>query len=250
MGTHHSGNGGDMPPDGEHPPDPELPELPPEWGQLAIPDDLSSLADEAEQVRAELADAQRTARPLDPPDLSDPPEPPTNAAAPTVRTPLLIMSVAVLITLISLFAMAWSGASTVARNGAPSGPTELPPLHLTDPLGQQVALTTQLPMVMLLVEDCDCQQLIAASIAAAPAGVRVVTVGHSPPAAPTNLAPRDPLPLRLADPTGLVRTELRLTDPTDAATVVLVDRDGRITRVVPAASSLAQFQGDLTSLSR
>jgi hypothetical protein len=49
--------------DSASPDDEELPSLPPEWADFAIPDDLRELADEAEQVRAELARANRRRRP-------------------------------------------------------------------------------------------------------------------------------------------------------------------------------------------
>ena len=47
-----SDNGGSWPPDGGVPD--RLPDLPPEWGDIVIPDDLSSLASEVATIRAEL----------------------------------------------------------------------------------------------------------------------------------------------------------------------------------------------------
>src|SRR3954463_12808252 len=47
MGTRRDGNGNGWPPDG-------LPDLPPEWGTVIIPDDLSELAEESSRVRREL----------------------------------------------------------------------------------------------------------------------------------------------------------------------------------------------------
>lgn len=255
MGTNHGGNGGDMPPDGDRTPDPELPALPPEWAQLEVPDDLSALADEAEQIRQELAEQRRTGRQLGrahshPAGHARQGSGVTGAS---IGTPLLIMSIAVMITLVSLFAMTWSGSGD--RIGADvrapaGGPATLPPITLSDPLGRQVALTAQAPMAILLVEECECQSLIAATASAVPQGVRVVVIGHTAPPAPASLAPDDPVPVRLADPSGLVRNQLQLGVPTDAATVVLVNREGRITRTYQAATSVAQFQGELADLSR
>lgn len=246
MGTHHGGNGGgDVPPEGDRPPDPDLPELPPEWGE--VPDDPSELAAEAAAIRAELAQERISDRPG--PTVPD--EGRDGDAQPSVAAPLLIMAVAVVITLVSLFAMAWSstGSLTGDREGPePAGASGLPPLSLSDHAGRQVALQAQTPMALLLVEECDCQHLIAATAAAAPASVRVVTVGHSPPPAPGGLAPDDPQPLRLADPSGELRAQLDLGTPTDTATVLLVDGEGQIRHTVPAATSVAQFQGDLTDL--
>lgn len=246
MGIQQGDNGGsDLPPEGDRPSEPEkLPELPPDWGE--VPDDPAELAHEAEQIRAELAGERIPDHPTPSGEAGD-------RGQPSIGTPLLIMSVAVVITLLSLFAMAWSGSGAMTGDRAAPGvgapDTEFPLVTLADPTGRQVALTTQTPMALLLVEECDCQQLIAATAASAPAGVRVVVVGHSPPPAPTNLGPDDPRPVRLGDPTGLTRTQLELGPPTDTATVLLVDREGQIRQTVPAATSVAQFQGELTNLS-
>jgi hypothetical protein len=285
MGTHH-GNDGNPPPDGDRTPDPELPDLPPEWGEIAIPDDLSGLAREVEQVREELArEKRRRGRPGRPvnrrPDPRRAPGPaagadpaarpgsgagadpaagpgagpgsePTGGTAPTIGVPLLIMSVAVLITLVSLFMMAWSGTGAIAPDpiGARDRPAELPPIVLLDATGRQVTLAAQTPMVLMLVEECGCANLVAATAAAAPPGVTVAMVGHRPPPPPAGLGPADPVPLRLGDPGGLVRNQLRLGDPGDTATVVLVDRTGRIVTIQDRATSVAQYQAELTGLNR
>jgi hypothetical protein len=75
-------------------------------------------------------------------------------------------------------------------------------------------------------------------------------VGHRPPPPPAGLGPADPVPLRLGDPGGLVRNQLRLGDPGDTATVVLVDRTGRIVTIQDRATSVAQYQAELTGLNR
>lgn len=243
MGTHHGGNDGNVPPDGDRSPDPELPELPelpPEWGEVTVPDDPSELAAEAEQIREELTREQRSGAAGG-----------TGDGAPSIGVPLVIMSVAVLITLISLFAMAWSGTSTIpdpVRPGSGDTPAELPPMTLVDAANRQVALAAQTPLVIMLVEECECGGLVSATVGAAPPGVRVAMVGHAPPAEPVGLTAGEQAPLRLGDPTGLVRAELRLGQPTDTATVVLVDRDQRITQIEESATSVAQYQSDLTGL--
>lgn len=239
MGTHHGGNGDNVPPDGDRSPDPDLPELPPEWGPIEIPDDLSALADEADQIRHELAQQRREARPVGTPATSEP----------SIGVPLLIMSVAVMITLVSLFAMTWSGSNVVLPDAASSGaPTQLPPLSLTDDTGREVSLTAYTPMAIMLVEACDCADLLAATAAAAPQGVTVVAVDRSPPPQPASLAADDPVPLLLADPNGLLRSELDLGPPTGAAAVVLVNQAGQIIRVHLATASVEQFQADLSEL--
>jgi hypothetical protein len=247
MGRKPGGNDG-VPPDGDRTPDPELPELPPEWGEIIIPDDASALASEAEQVREELTRAQQQAAERARRGAGAG----TGDTEPSIGVPLLIMSVAVLITLVSLFAMAWSGTSSIppdtAGSRAGNGPAELPPMVLVDATGRIVALAAQTPIVIMLVEECECTGLISATVAAAPPGVTVAIVGYQAPPEPASLAPGDRAPLRLADPDGLVRNRLSLDRPNDTATVVLANRDRQITLVHPAATSVAQYQGALTDL--
>jgi hypothetical protein len=239
MGTQQGGNGGN-PPDGDRPPDPELPELPPEWGEITIPDDLSELTAESEQIQRELAEERRT---------RDHPATPARGGEPSIGVPLLIMSVAVLITLISLFAMTWSGTGSVTPTSTDGGvPTELPPVTLTDAAGRQVSLLAEAPAAVMLVEECDCAALIVDTVDAAPSGVTVVAVGHAAPPVPPGLAPGSAAPRLLGDPSGLLRAQLGLGPPTDAATVVLVDGDGQITRTFRVATAVAQYRSDLTDL--
>lgn len=248
MGTHH-GNDGNVPADGDRTPDPDLPELPPEWGEVVIPDDPSELASEAEQIRDQLAREQRTGGPSAHPSASA--ATPAGGTEPSIGVPLTIMSVAVLITLVSLFAMAWSGTGTNTPDPAAGGPSELPPVTLVDAAGRQVALTAQAPVAIILVEECGCAGLVAATAAAAPPGVSVAMVGHTPPAAVGGLAPGDPVPLRLGDPPGLLRDRLSLGPPaSNAATVVLVDQDRQIVLTQDGVTSLARFQAELTDLAR
>jgi hypothetical protein len=240
MGTQHGGNGDNVPPDGDQSREPELPDLPPEWGRVEIPDDLSELAEEAEQIRQELAREREEGRP---------PRRPASGGEPSIGVPLLIMSVAVVITLISLFAMTWSGSNTVNPDGASTErPNQLPALNLADAAGDRVSLADHLPMAIMLVEECDCAALLAATVAAAPPGVTVAAIDEQAPARPPGLAPDDPPPLLLADATGRVRAQLDLAPPTNAATVVLVNEDGQITSIQPAVTAVAQFQPDLINL--
>ncbi|MGW4500122.1 hypothetical protein ACWENR_16100, partial [Micromonospora sp. NPDC004336] len=73
---------------------PGLPDLPPEWGRVVVPDDAAALAAEAEQVRRELRAAAPHAgrRP--------------GARAP-LALPLLVLLVAVLTTVAGLVAVTW-----------------------------------------------------------------------------------------------------------------------------------------------
>ncbi|GII25314.1 hypothetical protein [Planosporangium mesophilum] len=100
MGTLSGGNGGGWPPD-------ELPDLPPEWGRIVIPDDASELAQEAAKVRRELraeARARRLKRRLHLPrtDLR-----PGESDAPPLGVPLLVILIATIATLTSLFVISW-----------------------------------------------------------------------------------------------------------------------------------------------
>jgi hypothetical protein len=250
MGTHQGGNGGNIPPEGGHDQSPDdsadLPELPAEWGDLTIPDDLSELADEAEEIRRELAGQHQDGVSLvrGKPGPADP--------EPSIGVPLLIMSVAVLITLVSLFAMAWSGSGAPEETGAgpdSSAPASLPDVSLVNAAGQQERLVQHLPIVILLVEECeDCSGLVTDTVAAAPPGVTVAAVGSSAPGPPSGLPADDPDPLRLGDPNGMLRDQLGLGAATNAATVVLVDQDNQITQRFPSVTAVSRFQADLAEL--
>ncbi len=231
---------GDPTPDGDRGPDDGLglPELP---ADVVIPDDASALAEEAEQVRAELR-ALRRRRAWRRRVRGGPGEPGHGV-------PLLVLCVAVAVTLVSLFVLAWSGAAGLRR----SQPIELPAMPavtLTDRQGTPTDLSTLRPMVIVLVERCRCTELIAETVAAAPPGVRVVVVegGDSDPAGGTDPTQE---PTRLVDAEGVLRNRLELgAPPTNAATVVLVDRRGRIVHSQPAAESVEPFRDLLAGLAR
>jgi len=127
MGTRRDGNGNGWPPDG-------LPDLPPEWGTVIIPDDLSELAEESSRVRRELRRQDRQRRWRRRLHLP-PPNPPsdTDEDTPSLGIPLLVISIAVIATLVSLFAIAWPNtqaqpgfqptAVATTPTGRPDGPT-------------------------------------------------------------------------------------------------------------------------------
>src|SRR3954447_1473572 len=95
-----SDNGG-WPSDGGSPDD--LPDLPEEWGVIVIPDDLSELSDEVAAIRAELRETERPSRLrrfLNRPAMRRL----RKVANGAVRAPVLIISMAVLVTVASLFA--------------------------------------------------------------------------------------------------------------------------------------------------
>ena len=71
-----------------------LPDLPPEWGRVVVPDDARALAAEAEQIRRERGGHPAGAGP-----------PPAGRTA--LALPALILLVAVLTTLAGLVAVTW-----------------------------------------------------------------------------------------------------------------------------------------------
>jgi hypothetical protein len=148
MGTRSGGNGGGQPPDG-------LPDLPPEWGIVIIPDDPSELAQESARVRRELRQQTRQRRWRR--RLHLPPPQPQPAAgdeeAPTLGVPLLVISIAVIATLVSLFAVAWpntqprphlepTAVATTPAGGPVTGPAAGPAPADTPSTGPAAGTTT------------------------------------------------------------------------------------------------------------
>ena len=145
MGTLRGDNGG-----GERPQDGGgLPDLPPEWGTIIIPDDAGALDDEGTSIRRQFRRAairRRWRRRL---HLRPEPIGRTGDDPPGLAVPLLIMSIAVIATLVSLFVVAWP-----RRN--PNGTPQLAPpspgrggdsagLSLFDPGGAPVPMRDLTP---------------------------------------------------------------------------------------------------------
>ena len=100
-----------------------LPDLPPEWGTVIIPDDPSALAKESSAIRRELrrfARRNRWRRRFHLPPLTEA----SSREAPTLGLPVLIMAVALIATLTSLFALAWP--SPPAQPVASPAPRSVP----------------------------------------------------------------------------------------------------------------------------
>jgi hypothetical protein len=252
-----SDNGGGWSSDGGSPDD--LPELPAEWGVIVIPDDLSELSDEVRAVRAELRqDRQRTrwqqfgARPAV--------RRLRRIASASLRAPVLIISLAVLVTVASLFASAWPGPARTPATQRTASTTDdrahiLPALELLGADGQAVPLRGQLPAIVLLIDGCECARLIADTTAAVRADIAVVTVSTAaPPSAGVTPAtgaapqPQGKTVRALRDPTGTLRASLDLGSPDGTAAAVLVNRDGQIVRTVPRTVSVEAFRPDLARL--
>jgi hypothetical protein len=251
------GDNGEWPSDGGSPDD--VPGLPEEWGVIVIPDDLSELADEVEAIRAELRQTgahtrwQRfTARPgvrrL------------RRIAAAGARAPVLIISMAVLVTVASLFASAWPGpprtpATQRTANSTDDRGDTLPALELIGSDGLPAPLLGQLPAVVLIVDGCGCQLLIAGTTEAVRPGVAVVIVDSGASASPTLTPATGAAPQAqgktvrvLRDPTGGLRSSQHLGAPDGTGAALLVDRTGKIVRRVLRTISVEDLRPDLARI--
>ncbi|MFC7549794.1 hypothetical protein [Plantactinospora sp. GCM10030261] len=230
---------------GDGGPDGGLPDLPPGWGPIVIPDDPSELAEEAAAVRRELRHRVQAER------------------GPWWRRrdllAFLLLIVALLGTMASLAAVirtsatrqAGSAATTPSpgNDGAGDAPSRsLPALDLAGERGELVPVRGLLPALIILVDGCDCAGRIDAALLAAPPEVTVVAVatGTVPPAPPT-VPPGGHL-RRLADPASELRTVLGLEPPAGRPTAVLVGRSATIVRTVPEYEAPEQFLTDLPDL--
>lgn len=262
---------GDLRPEGNGvPPDDggshrdELPDFPPEWGPVIIPDDASELDDEAQALRRELRRHARQSTLRSALGLHGSQAvrfgPAHRREAPTVGVPVVIMAVAILTTLVSLFVVTWSH-QTGGTSGVPSptGPAPAPvtttptaiittaglvDATLTDAAGQPIRVGSLLPAVVLLVDQCDCATLVPQLAAAAPAGVTIVPVAQvATTTTPANIH-------ALADPKGPLRA--LLTDqahPTPpAAVAVLLDRTGGVVAAKPTVLTATELLPDLAKL--
>ncbi|MDI6103824.1 hypothetical protein QLQ12_34940 [Actinoplanes sp. NEAU-A12] len=248
------------PPGGGSPDD--LPDLPDEWGVIVIPDDLSELADEVEAVRAELHTGppltrwQRVTRRPWSRRLR-------RFGTLLVRTPALIITMAVLVTVASLFASAWPGPVRQPATQRTAGTTEdridkLPALDLIGADGQAVPIRGRLPAVVMLTEGCDCAALITDTVTAARPGITILAVSSVRPSAWSATAgalstSRTPgadgkAVVLLHDPTDTLRHQLGVGAPDGTAAIVLVDHLGKIVRTHPRVASIEIVRPDLARL--
>jgi hypothetical protein len=214
MGDLRPGNGGGTPPDdGAYP---DLPDLPPEWGSIVIPDDPAALAAEADEVRRELRRQARLNRLRALVGLG-----PRRRGDSSLGVPLVIMAVAVVTTLLSLFVVTWDHgrATTPVGPDAALEQTAVPlaAVTLTDASGSRVRLKDVLPALLLMVEDCDCDELISDIAASAPKLITVVPVSTKAVCA----VGTEKNVRCLADPGGVVTG--RFPTPADVAPSVTVE---------------------------
>ncbi len=248
MGSQRNGDGSDRPPEGGGSSD-GLPGLPPEWGVIIIPDDLSELDQEAEKIRRDLRKEARhdTWRRR----LGAPGGQHDGQESPTLGMPLLIMAVAIIAAVTSLFTVTLSGRldKPVGQAGAgtsASTATTAPDVTLADAAGATVALRDTLPAVVLLVDGCDCADLVNQTATAAPGGVHVLAVGRTVPTFP--LAPGSQV-RRLTDTSGkLIPTYEKPSKAPQSATVILIRRSGEVAFTAPGVTKVDSFRTELAKL--
>lgn len=250
MGDSRPDNGGGWPPEEGGG---GLPEFPPEWGTVIIPDDASELDIEATAVRRELRREARTAgsgrfslKSIRKGHLD---------GEPTLAVPVTIMAVAVLTTLISLFIVTLGRqapgptpiqtASTASVDQSAGFKTaSLVDVTLHDGAGKPVRLGTTLPAIVLMLDGCTCGNLVVDVAARAPAGLHVVAVGTT---APT--VPRQPANVvTLADPDATLRSRYPAgTGPAGTgATALVVNQTGDVIETITGVTEAA----DVPDLSR
>ncbi len=108
-----------------------LPDLPPEWGEVLVPDDAAELDEEAVEIRrelrAEVRQARRRARRdrwrrrLHLPQKIDDPE------EPSLFLPMIVLGIALMITLLSLLMIAWPGLIKPTPQRVDPGPPVIQP---------------------------------------------------------------------------------------------------------------------------
>lgn len=207
--------------------DSDLPDLPPEWGRVVVPDNAAELSAEAAQVRRELN------RPA-----------PSGSFVPA----LLALLIALVTVLAGLSATIWAQSAPIASKPAtPAPPTDLigrtmPAIDLVDN-GKPVPLRGLLPAVILLTDACACPAEVANTVAVAPPGVTVITINPDP------AVRESPPALRaLDDPADGLRAFLRLPPRADVVSALLVDRSGTVRKVLPELRSTADFEPELARL--
>jgi hypothetical protein len=247
MGSFREGEG--MPPSDNG----GVPDLPPEWGVVVIPDDPSELERESVALRRQRRRSLRRAKWRK--RLGLPARSGAEDENPPVGTPLLIMAIAIVAALTSLFAItlstrAGSGtATTTQRAAAPVFTPKMMSLSLPNAAGTAVNLEQKLPAVILVLDGCACQELIQDTASAAPAKVNVFVVDRTAPAVPkgvkaTALADREQALLATYG-TGPDRN----AQPAREVTALLVDASGAI-RPFNHIKAIADFRNALDALSQ
>jgi hypothetical protein len=251
-------DGGGLPPDdgGSH--GEELPDFPPEWGPVIIPDDASELDPEADALRRELRRHARQATLRTALGLRPSRVPTGQRRESPLGVPAMIMAVAMLTTLISLFVVVWGNHTSGPGLNSPSahapvpattnvsddGPDNLTDIPLTDADHNEVRLGSLLPAVILLAEHCDCTTLVTELAQAAPKGVTIVPVAST-------VTRTDTQNIRaMSDPGGRLSAKFAVPSHPNppSALVVLLDRSGAVVATHPSVRNAAELSADLGKL--
>jgi hypothetical protein len=229
-----------------------VPDLPPEWGVVVIPDDPSELDRESLALRRQRRRSMRRAKWRR--RLGLPARTGSDDENPPVGTPLLIMAIAIVAALTSLFAITLStrtGSGTTTTTQRPAASPVTPHminLSLPDAGGNQVSLQKSLPAVILVLDGCPCSQLIQDTVKAAPAKVHVLVVDRTAPTLPAGVTAD-----ALADSQQALLATYgagpdRNARPAGQVTAVLVDSSGSVIRTFSHAISIDDFRDALTAL--
>lgn len=207
-----------------------LPDLPPEWGRVVVPDNAAELSAEAEQLRREL---NRPAR------------------SRSILPALLTLLIAMVTVLAGLNATLWAQPAPTPPASTPATPADLigrtlPAFDLVDN-GKPVPLRGLLPAVIVLTDACACPAEVANTVAVAPPRVTVIIVNPAPAVRESPPAPETALHA-LDDPADGLRAFLRLPPRAGVASALLVDRSGTVRKVLPELRSTADFEPELARL--
>jgi hypothetical protein len=187
--------------------------------------------------------------------------------SPNLGVPLIIMAVAILTTLVSLFVVTWdhkpaapplppvvtTGAnlpsSAASSAGGAGAAQSLADLTFVDGAGRSVRLGDLLPGVVLLVDGCACADLVIdLAQAAATANASLIAVDRSAP----NLAGAPRNTHGIADPDGV----LRLRYLADASPVpgkpsaLIVRRSGTVVTTLLSVASVDDLNAPLAALGK
>lgn len=217
---------------------------------MVIPDDLTELGRETADYQRATRRAARRNRWRRRFGLMPKPE----SDSPPVGIPLLIMCIAIVAALTSLFAVTVTThntpePTTTATGPAPQATPPMVDLGLADSSGKIIRTDEHLPAVFLLLDGCACGQLITETAAAAPAAVTVVVVDKTPPFIALGTRAT-----ALGDPTqallALYGAGADWNDtPAGVPTALLVNSAGTVTATISPAFNVADFQTALAALS-
>jgi hypothetical protein len=233
------------------PPDDGLPDLPPEWGVVVVPDDLTELDRETSELRRQRRRVIRRNRwrrrlgltPLDP-----------DADMAPIGAPLFIMSITIIAALASLLAITLSSRPVQRTTTPPHEPVAAVTTHqminlsLPDTNGRLVPIRSSLPAVILLLDGCQCDQLIRDTAKFAPTKVTLLLVDRNAPIIPGGIHATALIDSEQALLATYGNGPDRRATPAGVAAALLVNVDGVVVRTVLPATSVSDFQADLVSL--